>query len=229
MREIYASDQTLFQVGLERGNTEHEDDRAGLAELLTAVDALTQGWLHPFGVGFQLVYVDPDEHFEELGRPPNPHHFLRETVIPEDVLVREAFSNSVIEELAFIDADAVRTTIARSMEQPAPPGAVITLSELKWTAVRALAPTIEPIALDVAGKTATTVHQLVDGQRWYCGPTSGVAGPPARLRAVNDHFATRIQLEIYWDLWIGHTDGRALLEAGVGRVLARAGWERTSR
>jgi hypothetical protein len=227
VRAIYASDQALLQVGLERNNTEHEDDRAGIAELLTAVDELTRGWLHPFGVGFQLVYGDPNQHFEEVGHPPIPHYFLREAEIPEDVLVREAFGNSVTEELPLIDPDAVRRTIARGIEQPAPPGAVITLSELKWTAVRALAPTGEPIALDVAGKTASTVNQLVDEQRWYCGPTSGVAGPPVRLRAVNDHFATRIQLEVYWDLWIGHTDGRAVLEAGVDRVLARAGWERT--
>jgi hypothetical protein len=228
MRAIYASDQALLQVGLERGNMEHEDDRAGIAELLTAVNVLTRGWLHPFGVGFQLVYGDPNEHLEEVGRPPIPHQFLREAEIPEDVLVREAFSDSVIEELPLIDADGVRRAIARGMEQPAPPGAVTTLSELKWTTVRALAPTIEPIALDVAGKTASTVHQLIDGARWYCGPTAGVAGPPARLRAINDHFATSIQLEIYWDLWIGHTDGRALLEAGVGRVLARTGWERAA-
>ena len=94
MREVYASDQALFQVGLERGTGEHENDRTAVAELLSAVDALTQGWLHPFGVGFQLVYADPNEHFEEVGRPPAPHHFLREAKIPEHVLVREAFSNS---------------------------------------------------------------------------------------------------------------------------------------
>jgi hypothetical protein len=87
MRAIYASDQALLQVGLERGNTEHEGDRAGIAELLTAVDALTRGWLHPFGVGFQLVYGDPNEHFEQVGRPPIPHHFLREAELPENVLV----------------------------------------------------------------------------------------------------------------------------------------------
>jgi hypothetical protein len=228
MREIYASDQALFQVGLERGNVEHEGDRTGIAELLTAIDALTRGWLHPFGIGFQLVYADPNEHFEEVGRPPAPHHYLREANVPEHVLVREAFSNSVIEDLPLIDTDAVRRAIARGLEQPAPLGAVTTLSELKWTAVRALAPTIEPIGLDVAGRTAATVSQLVDGQAWYCGPTSGVAGPPARLRAVNDHFATSIQLEILWDLWSGQADGRAFLEAGVSRVLARSGWERTT-
>lgn len=38
----------------------------------------------------------------------------------------------------------------------------------------------------------------------------------------------RIQLEMFWDLWIGQADGRSLLEAGVSRVLARAGWDRTA-
>jgi hypothetical protein len=228
MREIYASDQALLQVGLERGNTEHEGDRAGIEELLTAVDVLTWGWLRPFGAGFQLVYADPNEYFEEVGRPPAPHHLLREARLPDDLVVREAFSNSVIEELPLIDAAAVRRAIARGIEQPAPPGVVTSLSELKWTAVRALALTTEPIVLDVTGGTTSPLSQLVDGQRWYCGPTIGAAGTPARLRAVNDHFATSIQLEILWDLWIGHSDGRALLEAGVSRVLARPGWKRAA-
>src|SRR5262245_52339606 len=99
MREVYASDQALLQVGLERSNAENEDDRTGIAELLTAIDALTQGWLHPLGVGFQLVHADPEKDFEEVGRPRAPHHFLREANAPDGVLIREAFSNSVIEEL----------------------------------------------------------------------------------------------------------------------------------
>jgi len=176
----------------------------------------------------QLVYCDPTEYFEEVGRPPAPHHFLRQSDVPEDVVVREAFNCSVIEELPSIDADAVRGAITRHLEQSAPPRVVATLSELKWTAVRALAPTVDAIALNVAGRPASTVSKVVDGQRWYFGPTGGPAGLPARLRAVNDHFATQIQLEIFWDLWIGPADGRHLLEAGVSRVLARAGWGRTT-
>jgi hypothetical protein len=229
MRHVYASDQSLFRVGLERGNEEHEDDRAGITELLTAVDALTKGWLHPLGVGFQLVHCDPKEYFEEIGRPPAPHHFLRESNVPDAVFVRAAFSNSVVEELPSVDIDAVRRAIIQGLEQPAPPGVVTTLSELQWTAVRALAPTTDPIALEVVGMPVSTVSRIVDDLPWFYGPTGGTAGPPARLRAVNDHFVTRIQLELFWDLWIGQADGRALLEAGVSRVLARAGWERTTQ
>jgi hypothetical protein len=227
MIEIYASDQSLLRVSLERGNLEDEDDRAGIAELLAGVEALTEGWLHPLGVGFQLVYCDPAEYFEEIGRPEAPHRFLRATTVPDEVYVWEAFSSSVTEELPIVDAGAVRRVIAQGLEQPAPPGAVTTLSELKWTAVRVLGPTSDPITLEVTGNPVSTVSEVIDGRCWYYGPASGVAGPPARLRAVNDHFATRIHLEVFWDLWIGHVPGRIILETGISRVLARSGWERT--
>lgn len=227
MLEVYASDQSLLRVGLERANAEHEDDRAGITELLAAIDVLTQGWLQPLGVGFQLVYCDPSQYFEEIGRPPGPHQFLRSARVPDDVHVREAFSNSVVEEFPVIDARSVSRALAKGLDQPALPGAIATLSELKWTAVRALAPTSDPIALEVTGISVSTVSEIVDGHRWYYGPTSGTAGPPFRLHAINDHFATRIQLAVFWDLWIGHAAGRALLDLGIDRVLARPGWGRT--
>jgi hypothetical protein len=228
MIEVYASDQSLLRVGLERANAEHEDDRAGITELLAAIDALTQGWLQPLGVGFQFVYCDPGQYFEEVGRPAVPHQFLRSARVPDDVHVREAFANSVVEALPVVDADSVSRAIARGLDQPAPPGALTTLSELKWTAVRALGPTTDPIALQVTDIPVSTISEIIDGQRWYYGPTSGTAGPPVRLQAINDHFATRLQLAVFWDLWIGHVAGRALLDHGVSRVLARPGWERTA-
>ena len=228
MIEVYASDQFLLDIELERSNAENEDDRAGTLELLSAVEAFTDGWLQPLGVGFQVVYCDPSQYFEEVGRPMSPHYFLRSTAVSDDVHVWEAFSNSVIEDLPRVDAPAIRRRVAQGLDQAAPAGAITTLSELSWTAVRALAPSTEPILLEVTGFPVATVSELLDGQCWYCGPTSGLAGPPARLRAINDHFATRIQLSVFWDLWIGHAAGRALLEAGISRVLARAGWERTA-
>lgn len=228
MIEIYASDQSLLRVGLERANAEHEGDRAGITELLAAIDALTQGWLQPLGVGFQLVYCDPSQYFEEIGRPPGPHQFLRSARVPDDVHVREAFANSVVEELPMVDAGSVSRAIARGLDQPAPLGAITTLSELKWTAVRALAPTTDPIALQVTDIPVSTISEIIDGQRWYYGPTSGTAGPPVRLQAINDHFATRIQVTVFWDLWIGHAEGRSLLDEGVTRVLNRSGWERAA-
>jgi hypothetical protein len=228
MIEVYASDQSLLRVGLERANADQEDDRAGITELLAAIDALTQGWLQPLGVGFQLVYCDPSQYFEEIGRPPVPHQFLRSARAPDDVHVRETFTNSAAEELPVLDAGSISRAIGRGLDQPAPPGAITTLSELKWTAVRARAPISDPIALQVTDIPVSTVSDIIDGQRWYYGPTSGTAGPPVRLHAINDHFATRIQLAVFWDMWIGHAAGRALLDLGIDRVLARPGWGRTA-
>lgn len=228
MIEVYASDQFLLHVTLERDNAENEDDRAGTAELLTAVEALTERWLKPLGVGFQLVYCDPVRHFEEVGQPAHPHYFLRARAVPDEVRVWEAFADSVVEDVPEVDRAVVRHSIMRGLDQPAPPGAVTALAELQWTAVRALSPVTEPIALLVAGRPVSTVSEITDGHVWHLGPTLGTAGPPARIRAVNDHFATRIQLEVFWDLWIGHATGRALLDAGISRVLARAGWARTA-
>lgn len=228
MIEVYASDQFLLYVTLERDNAPNEDDCAGAAELLAAVEVLTDGWIKPLGVGFQLVHCDPARYFEEVGQPAQPHHFLRARAVPDDLRVWEAFSDSVVEDVAEVDEAVVRRSIMRGLDQAAPPGAVTALAELRWTAVRALSPVTDPIALAVAGKPVSTVAEIIDGRCWYLGPTFGTAGPPARIRAVNDHFATRIQLEVFWDLWIGHTEGRALLDAGISRVLARAGWRRSA-
>jgi hypothetical protein len=228
MIEVYASDQFLLHVTLERDNAKNEDDRAGTAELLTALEALTEGWLKPLGVGFQLVHCDPARYFEEVGQPAHPHHFLRSRAALGEVRVWEAFADSVVEDVPEVDHAVVRRSVLRALDQAAPPGAVTALAELQWTAVRALSPVAEPIALVVAGRPVSTVSKLIDGRVWYLGPTLGTAGPPARIRAVNDHFATRIQLEVCWDLWIGHAAGRALLDAGISRVLARAGWARTA-
>jgi len=226
MIAVYASDQYLLHLAFERINLDSENDRTGIQELLAAVESFTQGWLQPLGVGFQTVYCDPAQYFEEVGRPAFPHFFLRSSNVPDDVLVREAFSNSSIELLRVVDMPAIRQAIDRSLDHEAPAGAVTTLSELQWTMVRALDPVGEPIQLEVAGDPVHTVSEVIGGQRWYCGPTAGRAGPPCWLRAVNDHFTTGFELSVFWDLWIGHAAGRALLDAGIARVLARPGWTR---
>ena len=226
MMTVYASDQFLLDVAFERINLDSENDRAGIQELLAAVESFTQGWLQPLGVGFQIVYCDPEQYFEEVGRPLVPHHFLRASNVSDDVLVWEAFSNSSVESLPTVDTSVIRHAIERSLDHAAPAGAVTTLSELQWTTVRALDPVGEPIQLEVTGDPVRTVSEVIGGQRWYCGPTAGRAGPPCWLRAVNDHFGTRFELSVFWDLWIGYGPGRALLDAGIARVLARPGWTR---
>ncbi|MBA3392014.1 MAG: hypothetical protein H0T89_05185 [Deltaproteobacteria bacterium] len=226
--EVYASDQALLHVAFERANTDGEDDRAGIVELLAAIDALTAGWLAPLGVGFQIVHCDPAQYFEEAGRPAHPHHLLRVAPRTDEVVIAEAFSGSVVDTRQVIDGATVRDAIARALDQQAPAGRVTSLSELRWTAVRALAPFAEPVVLAVPATPVATVSELVDGVRWYLGPTTGIAGPPARLRATNAHFTTSFTLDVFWDLWIGQPQGRALLDAGTARVLARAGWDRTA-
>jgi hypothetical protein len=128
--EVYASDQFLLHVTLERDNAENEDDRAGTAELLTALEALAKGWLKPLGVGFQLVHCDPPRYFEEAGQPAGPHHFLRTRVVPDEVRVWEAFADSVVEDVPEVDQAVVRRSVMRGLDRPAPPGAVTTLAEL---------------------------------------------------------------------------------------------------
>lgn len=141
-------------------------------------------------------------------------------------MIWEAFSDSVVEETPVVDMELVTRSIHRAIQQPAPVTMVTTLSELQWPAVRVRSPTSEEIRPEFATSRVGTVPEVVDGHTWYAGPTLGAGGLPASLRAVNEHFSTKIQLDLFWDLWIGHPDGRALLEAGVRRVLARPGWQR---
>lgn len=99
------------------------------------------------------------------------------------------------------------------------------LSEMWWTSVRARSPLEDVIELCVP-EPASTVTEIIDGARWYFGPTAfSVAGPPAWLRASNSHFSTKISLEVYWDLWREYPPGRAFVDAAVARVLGRSRWE----
>lgn len=223
--QFKASDHCLLSILLERGNEETEDDRAGIAELLAAADALTSGWLVPLGIGLQFVHCDPANYFEEVGAPAYPHQFLRVATVPPEVRVEQAFSNSKVETVPMIDAAAIRSAVARGLEQPAPAGLVTSLSELWWTSVRARSPIDDVIEL-ATPEPASTVTEVIGDARWCFGPKAfSAAGPPARLRVSNSHFTTKLLLEVYWDLWREYPPGRTLVDAGVARVLARGGWE----
>ena len=220
-----ASDHCLLSILLERSNDETEGDRAGIDELLVAMEALTAGWLVPLGVSFLLIGCDPGNDFEEVGKPTRPHHFLRVNSAPADVRVNQAFADPVIHTFPEIDAAVLRDAVTRGLEQPVPAGLVTSLSELWWTSVRARSPIDDTIEL-IMPWPASTVSEVINGARWCFGPTAlAVAGPPATLRASNSHFATQLLLEVYWDLWREYPPGRALIDAGIARVLARPGWE----
>jgi hypothetical protein len=224
--QFYASDECLLGISLVRGDNETVDDRAGINELLAAMDTLASGWLIPLGVGMQFVYCDPAGYFEEKGAPERRNQLLRAGHIPANIRVTNTFfDDPVVHEISVIDDVAIRETVARRLSQPSPPGLVISLSEIWWTGVRARSPVCDEIEL-AAPDPVPVVSEIIDGERWCFGPTtSGQAGIPVWLRGTNSHFTTEISLEVLWDMWIGFPAGRALVDEGIERVLARGGWE----
>lgn len=227
MMTVYASDQSLFHLALERETPDPDaaqSDRDAITELVFAMDALATGWLTPLAVGFQATVRDPASYYADVGRPAYPHYSLRQRGVPSEVYLDPAFADSRVDEADHIDRDVILSAVTRALDQQAPPGQLISMAELWWTAVRARSPFVEPCTLDVGGHPNSPVYQQIDGALWYLGP-SGIAGPPARIRAENTHFTTRIELSVFWDLWIGIAPGRALLDAAIERVLARPGWQ----
>ena len=219
-----AADHCIISFKLERCNEESEDDRAGMLEMLAAADALTSGWLVPLGVDLLFVRCDPSKYFEEIDDDLDAGRFLRAASIPADVGVRAAFTVSEGETVSQIDAAAIRSAVLQGLEQPAPPGLVTSLSMMTWRSTHAKSPIDDTVEL-LTPHTVSPVSDLVDGSRWYFGPKTAVVGPPASLQCINSHFSTDLLLEIKWDLWADYPPGRAMVDAGIARVLARPGWE----
>lgn len=223
--QFKASDHPLLSILLERSNEEGDDDRAGIIELLAAMETLTAGWIVPHGVSILFEQCDPANYFQEHGKPAHQHLFLRVRNVPPDVRVEPAFADPMVEVVPEIDAAVLRAAVTRGLDQPAPAGLMTSLSELWLTSVRVRSPIEDAIELSMPW-TASTVSEVIDGARWCYGPTAlAVAGPPARLRASNSHFATELLLEVFWDLWRECPPGRTMIDAGIERVLARGGWE----
>jgi hypothetical protein len=222
-KQFNVSERRLLAIVLEHENDD-EDDRAGIDELLAGVDALTSGWLLPFGVALQFVHCDPANAFEEVGAPARAHRSFRVARLHPEVRAGPPLFDSHVSRLPSLDAAVIRDEVVRELEQPAPTGLITSLSQMWWTSVRALSPLDEEIELATPYPT-TALTESIDGARWCFGPvTRGNVAAPAWLRANNSHVAIKILLEIYWDLWCDYPPGRALVDAGVSRVLARGGW-----
>lgn len=223
--QFEVSDHCLLSILLERGNGETEDDRAGLLEMLAAADELTSGWLVPLGVGLQFVHCDPANYFEESGGRADAHHFVRVATVPQDVEVEPPFSKSKCEIVPRIDASTIRNEVVQGLDEPAPPGLANSLSMLWWTAVRARSPIDNAFEL-LAPEPVAPIAEVIDSARWCFGPKSGsIIGRPAWLRCLNSHFTTEMILEVHWNLWVDYPPGRAMIDAGIARVLDRPGWE----
>ena len=219
-----AADDCIISFKLERCNEESEDDRDGTLEMLAAAEALTSGWLVPLGVDLMFVRCDPSKYFEHAGYPARATHFLRTATVPSDVFLEPALTDAEEAMVLSINAATIRSAVLQGLEQPAPPGLVTSLSIMTWECTRAKSPIDDTVEL-LTPHTVSPVSDIVDGSRWYFGPKTAVVGPPARLECINAHFSTEMLLEIKWDLWADYPPGRAMVDAGIARVLARPGWE----
>lgn len=98
---IYASDQSLLHVELQYETPAPEllDANHRIAvEVVRATDAFARDWLAPLGVGFGVVYRDPNNFFEESGAPERGGRVLiREAAVPATVVVNPAVSDSTTE------------------------------------------------------------------------------------------------------------------------------------
>jgi hypothetical protein len=222
--QFKAAERCLLSILVEHDN-DTQDDRAGIDELLAGVEALTSGWLVPLAVAIQFVHCDPANSFEEAGVPERSHRILRAHRMHPDVRINEPIFQADVRRLPIIDAAVIRDELTHALQEPAPSGLVTSFSQMWWTAVRALLPLDEEFEL-LTPTPAVALTEIIDRAIWCLGPRmTGFSAPPAWLRATNSHHSTKILLEVYWDLWRDYAPGRALLDAGIARVLARGGWE----
>ena len=116
--------------------------------------------------------------------------------------------------------------VREALKQP-PPGdhLEVTLAELMIQATAVVVPLGVEVALRYSRGPIKPLL-VTDGQKTLAlGPDYGPIGPPARVRASNEHGITRLSLFLFWDLWFLHPAGRAQLRAAIERVLSRGrGW-----
>lgn len=223
--DVYASDQPLATLRLERELELDETERDAIRELLDAVDDLTRDWLVPLAVGALVECCDPSRYYEPIGEPARPSWFTRADGVDARVAIRHAYSNAT-EYPARADRADVRGMVDRALAQVCDEGE-LSFAEMTWTAVRIAMP-VPAIRVRYAGGSVNTVIHDGDGGRWILGPVlHELVGPPARLRAVNEHGSLTIDLHLYWDLWTDVPAGRATVEGAAARVEARGrGWVR---
>jgi hypothetical protein len=229
--QVYASDQALHTIALSREEAAEEDDRAATDELLAAVAELCHGWLQPLAVGMLLECCDPANFYQSSSElcPVHPKWFLRQAELDPRVILSTGYSEPVERSASAIDAATLAQWVGAALEQSCEPEThVVAFAELTFTAVAVRIPSGVEVALSYPGGPLQPCVVDQDEGQIALGPIGGPVGAPIRLRAVNDHGVTHIELGLYWDLWIEHPQGRALVEAGVSRVLQRArGWTRT--
>jgi hypothetical protein len=219
---VYASDHPLLELALERLIEDDESDRDATFELLDAIDDLARDWLVPLGIAAQIECFDMAAF--EGKQAAVPHHFLRASALHGDLYIDVGYTAARETTALALDGVTRRNWIAAALAQTCEEGREIALAELTWTIVRAKLPA--RAELYYPGGEVTSIVEEHDGAVWALGRRAqSPVGPPARVRAVNTHGGLELRLAVYWDAWTQQRDGRAMLDRGVQRVLARGrGW-----
>jgi hypothetical protein len=220
----YASDQALQTFVLSRDEAEGEDDRGAARELIAATSALCDGWISPLAVSLLVESCDPTNFYlvDHDTPPASPSWFLRQRELDARLFVSPDYERPQERQVDAIGAAELLATAEEALDQPSPASHLeVALSVLSVNALAVALPEGIELALHYPGGPLQPVL-VGDGNRQLAlGPDYGPVGPPARLQASNAHGVTRITLELYWDFWIEHVDGRAQTQAAIARVLAR--------
>jgi hypothetical protein len=226
--ESYASDESLHYIALVREEPEQETDQMAALELVAATAALCGDWIAPLTANVRVESCDPANFYiEDSDHPPAfEAWFLRRRVLDERLHISPIWNNSQERHAEVIGEAEMLEVVREAIEQPPPADHLeVTLAELLIQATAVALPQGVELALRYSRGPIDPLL-VNDGQKTFAlGPEYGPIGPPARLRASNEHGITNLSLSLLWDLWILHPAGRAQVRAAVERVLSRGrGW-----
>jgi len=222
--ESYASDEPLLWFALSREGGEDEGERAAALELVAATSAFFGDWISPLAASVRVESCDPaNYYFEDSDHPPAcPHWFLRRRELDERLFISEAWVDSQERRVDVIGAAELLALVEEALAQPPPVEHLeVALAEVLVRATEVALPDGIELSLRYAGGAIKPIL-VRNGERWLAqGPDYGPVGRPAGLRASNDHGVTRMVVELYWDFWREHPEGRAQVRAAIERVLGR--------
>lgn len=226
--EAYASDESLQFFSFVREEAEDETDRAAALELVSAAVALCDDWIFPLTASVRVESCAPANHyFDDLEHPPaRPAWFLRQHGLDERLYISPAWIDSQERCFDVIGGEEILAVVHEALAQPPPAEHLeVTLAELLIDATAVVMPQGADIALRYYRGPLQPLL-LRDGEKLLAlGPDHGPVGPPASLRASNEHGRTSLSLTLFWDLWTHHPDARAQARAALERVLSRGrGW-----
>jgi hypothetical protein len=226
--EVYASDESLQFFYLAREQAEDETDRAAAIELIDATVGLCGDWILPLTASVRVESCAPaNYYFDDLDSPPSrPSWFLRRRELDEQLYIVPAWINPQERRVETIGSQEIMSIVQEALAQPSPSDHLeVAFAELQINATAVVVPEGAEIALRYYRGPLQPLLRKDKERVIALGPDHGPVGPPAQLRASNQHGITHLELSLFWDLWKDHPAGQAQVRAAIERVLDRGrGW-----